>query len=162
MQMNLFSDAPTEGRHTIRLKSISAVFRTEKVAEDMPEWVTTRFTSPEQVAAMFHHLKDEAKEHFVVLHLDGKNRIMCFDRVSTGSLNQSIVHPREVYKSACLSSAAAILLLHNHPTGDTTPSQEDIAITRELREAGELLGIKVLDHIIIGDGFTSFVQRGLL
>jgi DNA repair protein RadC len=100
---------------------------------------------------------------FLALHLDGKNRIVCLDQVSVGSLNQSIVHPREVFKSACLSNAAALLLIHQHPTGDATPSQEDIAITRRLKEAGELMGIRVLDHIIVGDGeYLSFVERGLL
>lgn len=84
-------------------------------------------------------------------------------QVSEGSLNQSIVHPREVFIPAVKESAAAIILVHNHPTGDPAPSSEDIAITRRLREAGDIMGIKVLDHIIIGDGeFVSFVERGLL
>ncbi len=100
---------------------------------------------------------------FITVHLDGKNRILCMDIVSIGSLNQSIVNPREVFKTACLSSAAAILCIHNHPTGDPTPSSEDIAITRRLKEAGDILSIKVLDHIIIGDGeYLSFVERCLL
>ena len=105
----------------------------------------------------------ETKEMFVTLHLDGKNRILCMDQVSIGSLNQSIVHPREVFKTACLSNAAAIILVHQHPTGDPAPSSEDIAITRRLKEAGEIMGIKVLDHIIVGDGeYMSFVERCLL
>ena len=95
--------------------------------------------------------------------LDGKNRIICMDIVSVGSLNQSIVHPRSVFMTACLSNAAAIILVHQHPTGDPTPSSEDIAITRRLKEAGEIMGIKVLDHIVVGDGeYLSFVERGLL
>jgi DNA repair protein RadC len=85
-------------------------------------------------------------------HLDGKNRIIAMDIVSIGSLNQSIVHPREVFKTALLSSAAAIIMVHQHPTGDPSPSSEDIAITRRLKEAGEIIGVKVLDHIIVGDG----------
>ena len=85
------------------------------------------------------------------------------DLVSVGSLNQSIVHPREVFKSACLSNATALILIHQHPSGDSSPSSEEIAITRRLKEAGEILGIKVLDHIIVGDGkYQSFVERGLL
>jgi len=94
--------------------------------------------------------------------LDGKNRICCIDEASVGSLNQSIVHPREVFKTALLSSAAAIILLHNHPAGDPTLSSEDLEITRRLREAGEIIDVKVLDHIIIGDGFFSFVTQGLM
>lgn len=97
------------------------------------------------------------------MHMDGKNRICCVDCVSVGSLNQSIVHPREVFKTALVSSAAALVLVHNHPSGDASPSSEDIAITRRLKEAGELLGIKVLDHVIVGDKeYVSFVERGLL
>ena len=98
-----------------------------------------------------------------MLLLDGKNRIIRRVQVSEGSLNQSIVHPREVFSQAVKESAAAIILVHNHPTGDPTPSQEDIAITRRLKEAGEIMGIRVLDHIIIGDGeYLSFVERGVL
>ena len=99
---------------------------------------------------------------FLTMHLDGKNRIICIDLVSIGSLNQSIVHPREVFKTACLSNAAAIILVHQHPTGDPTPSSEDIAITRRMKEAGEIMGIKILDHIIVGESYMSFVEAGLL
>lgn len=81
--------------------------------------------------------------------------------VHVDSYSQSIVHPREVFKSACLSNAAAVILIHQHPTGDPTPSREDIAITNRLKEAGELMGIKVLDHIIVGEGeYHSFVENG--
>jgi DNA repair protein RadC len=123
-----------------------------------------RFTSPRQVFDYFHHeFRDSRKEYFLTLLLDGKNRIIRRVQVSEGSLNQSIVHPREVFIPAVKESAAAIILVHNHPTGDPAPSSEDIAITRRLREAGDIMGIRVLDHIIIGDGeFVSFVERGLL
>src|SRR5512133_313464 len=123
-----------------------------------------RFTSPRQVFDYFHHeFRDSRKEYFLVLLLDGKNRIIRRVQISEGSLNQSIVHPREVFSPAVKESAAAIILVHNHPTGDPSPSTEDIAITRRLREAGDIMGIKVLDHIIVGDGeFISFVERGLL
>ncbi len=123
-----------------------------------------RFTSPRQVFDYFHHeFRDSRKEYFLTLLLDGKNRIIRRVQVSQGSLNQSIVHPREVFVPAVKESAAAIILVHNHPTGDPAPSSEDIAITRRLREAGDIMGIKVLDHIIIGDGeYVSFVERGLL
>lgn len=123
-----------------------------------------RFTSPRQVFDYFHHeFRDCRKEYFLVLLLDGKNRIIRRVQVSEGSLNQSIVHPREVFIPAVKESAAALILVHNHPTGDPAPSPEDIAITRRLKEAGEIMGIKVLDHIIVGDGeFISFVERGLL
>jgi DNA repair protein RadC len=123
-----------------------------------------RFTSPQQVFDYFHHeFRDSRKEYFLVLLLDGKNRIIRRVQISEGSLNQSVVHPREVFSPAVKESAAALLLVHNHPTGDPSPSSEDIAITRRLKEAGDIMGIKVLDHIIIGDGeYLSFVERGLL
>jgi DNA repair protein RadC len=123
-----------------------------------------RFTSPRQVFDYFHHeFRDSRKEYFLTLLLDGKNRIIRRVQISEGSLNQSIVHPREVFSPAVKESAAALILVHNHPTGDPAPSSEDIAITRRLREAGDIMGIKVLDHIIVGDGeYLSFVERGLL
>jgi DNA repair protein RadC len=154
---------PVKSR-TIRLKQIRAVYETLVIKEEVDRYLQpfTRYTSPEQVFDTFSFLRIEAKEYFFAIHLDGKNRICCVDEVSVGSLNQSIVHPREVFKTALLSSAAAIILLHNHPTGDPTPSREDIEITRRLREAGEIIGVKLMDHIIIGDSFVSFVSQGLL
>ncbi len=163
MNLDLLGKPVPPATKRIVIKSIEARYRNEVVRDDAPEWVSMRFTKPEQVFEMFRDLRRETKEHFITLHLDGKNRIVCFDRVSIGSLNQAIVHSREVFKTACLSNAAAILLVHNHPTGDPAPSQEDLAITRRIKEAGEILGIKVLDHIIVGDNdFLSFVEKGLL
>ncbi|MDD2499960.1 MAG: DNA repair protein RadC [Geobacter sp.] len=123
-----------------------------------------RFTSPAQVFEFFHHeLRDNRKELFLILLLDGKNRITRKVQVSEGSLNQSIVHPREVFAPAVRESAAAVIFIHNHPSGDPSPSREDREITCRLKEAGDILGIKVLDHIIIGDGnYYSFVESGLL
>lgn len=123
-----------------------------------------RFTSPAQVFDFFHHeLRDNRKELFLILLLDGKNRITRKVQVSEGSLNQSIVHPREVFAPAVRESAAAVIFIHNHPSGDPAPSREDREITRRLKEAGEILGVRVLDHIIIGDGsYYSFVESGLL
>ena len=100
-------------------------------------------------------------EQFRILLLNTKNVIIACEEVSRGSLNSSIVHPREVFNRAIKRSAAAIILIHNHPSGDPTPSQEDINITRRLVEVGRLVGIEVLDHLIIGDGvFTSLKEKG--
>lgn len=150
---------------TLRFKIIRPVFETLTIKEHIPEYINpkTRITQPETVWEMFRFLGRESKEWFIALHVDGKNKIIAVDAVSIGSLNQSIVHPREVFKTALLSSATAIILLHNHPSGDTTPSQEDITITRRLKEASEILGVKILDHIIVSDSeFTSFVNRGII
>jgi DNA repair protein RadC len=121
-----------------------------------------KFTSPAQVFEYFHHeMRDSLKEQFLALLLDGKNRITRKVLISEGSLNQSIVHPREAFAPAVRESAAAVIFVHNHPTGDPSPSREDIEITKRLKQAGELLGIKVLDHLIIGDGsYYSFTEQG--
>jgi DNA repair protein RadC len=123
-----------------------------------------RFTAPSQIFNHFHYrFRDRRREYFIALLLDGKNRIILEEQVSEGSLNQSIVHPREVFNRAVKESAAAVILVHNHPSGDPSPSREDREISRRLKEAGEILGIRVLDHIIIGDGaYVSFVEQGLL
>jgi DNA repair protein RadC len=150
---------------SIKFKQIKAVYETLTVKEEITDYLKTgtRFSAPQQVYDTFSFLMKETKEMFLTLHLDGKNRIIAMDTVSVGSLNQSIVHPREVFKTACLSNAAALILIHQHPSGDPTPSSEDISITRRLKEAGELMGIRVLDHIIIGDGeYCSFVEKGIL
>jgi len=160
----LFGNEDSKPR-TIKFKQIKAVYETLIVREEIADYLKTgnRYTAPRQVFDTFSFLMKETKEMFMALHLDGKNRIICIDLVSIGSLNQSIVHPREVFKTACLSNAAAIILVHQHPTGDPAPSSEDIAITRRLKEAGEIMGIKILDHIIVGSGeYMSFVERGLL
>ena len=149
----------------IQLKQIKAIYEICSVNEEVTNYLKTgtRFTAPSQVYETFSFLMEETKEMFITLHLDGKNKIICMDLVSIGSLNQSIVHPRSVFQTACLSNAAALILIHQHPTGDPTPSSEDISITRRLKEAGEIMGIKVLDHIIVGDGeYLSFTERGLL
>ena len=157
-------DQPPTKLRTIRLKRIKAVYETLAIKEEANRYLQpfTRYNSPEQVFNTFGFLRHETKEYFFAIHLDGKNRICCVDEVSIGSLNQTVVHPREVFKTALLSSAAAIILLHNHPTGDPAPSREDIEITKRLREAGEIIGVKLLDHIIIGDSYVSFVSQGLL
>jgi len=125
-----------------------------------------RLTAPEQAAEAFRALLgDVDREYFVVAMLNGKNQILSLHIVSQGSLNQSIVHPRETFKAAILANAASIILMHNHPTGDLTPSAEDIAITRRLRDAGELLNIRVLDHVIVDTetgAHLSFAERGLM
>lgn len=103
------------------------------------------------------------KEHFKVILLNIKNHVISVEDISIGSLNSSIVHPREVFKPAIRRSSAAIILVHNHPSGDPTPSREDVDITRRLVEAGKILGIEVVDHIIIGNGiYISLREKGII
>lgn len=103
------------------------------------------------------------KETLKSLLLDTKNRVLAIKTVSIGDLSSSIVHPREVFKDAVVASAASLIVAHNHPSGDPTPSADDVAVTKRLMEAGEILGIDLLDHIVIGDGkFISLKERGLI
>lgn len=122
------------------------------------------FGSPKSVADIFMNiLRDEMKEHFYVLLLDTKNKIISWDEISKGDLNSSIVHPREVYKYALKFGANSIICLHNHPSGDPTPSSQDIDITKRLEEVGDLVGIRLLDHIIIGyNKYISLKEKGLM
>lgn len=117
--------------------------------------------SPEIVANLFmYELKNKLKENFYILLLNTKNGIISRELISQGTLNGSLVHPREVFKPAIKKSANSIILVHNHPSGNTKPSEDDILITNRLVKAGNILGIKVLDHLIIGDGdFFSFKER---
>lgn len=111
-----------------------------------------KITSPLDVVDFFMaDMSRLKKEHFKITMLDTKNNIIGIEEVSIGNLNSSIVHPREVFKQAIKRSSSAIILVHNHPSGDPSPSREDINITKRLVECGDLLGIRVLDHIIIGD-----------
>lgn len=111
-------------------------------------------------ASRFRHLK---KELFVALFLDAKNKLIREYKVSEGTLTNSMIHPREAFKQAIKESAASVIFVHNHPSGDPSPSQDDLAVTRRLKDVGELLGIPVLDHIIIGDGtYVSLKEKGIV
>ena len=108
-------------------------------------------------------LSELAYERFVALALSSKNHVIAVLPVSSGSLNAAIVHPRELFQRAILANSAALIVAHNHPSGDPLPSPEDIALTRKLVEAGELLDIPVLDHVILGYAkYVSFKERGLI
>ena len=100
---------------------------------------------------LWHDMRTHDKEHFVILILDTKNRVLKDKTITIGTLDSSIIHPRGVFKSAIKSNAASVIIVHNHPSGDPTPSSDDVATTKRLREAGEIVGISVLDHVIIGE-----------
>jgi DNA repair protein RadC len=117
---------------------------------------------PDDVVALIgKRLRSEAREHFLVLLLNARHECVAVETVSIGSLNASIVHPREVFRPAVLASAASIICAHNHPSGDPEPSEEDLSITRRLAQVGELLGIGLLDHVIVAKrGVVSLRERG--
>lgn len=129
-----------------------------------PKGKRVSIKSPDEVASLFiEEMRYLKKEHFKVLLLNTKNEIIMIENISIGSLNSSVVHPREVFCTAIKKSACSMIAVHNHPSGNPTPSQTDIDVTRRLVEAGDLLGIKVLDHLIIGDGtYVSLKEKMLL
>jgi DNA repair protein RadC len=120
--------------------------------------------SPGDVADLvMEEMRGLDREHFRIMHLSTRNNVLGISPVSVGSLNSSIVHPRECFKEAIRRNANTIILLHNHPSGDPTPSKEDMDITRRLAEGGKILGIDVLDHVIIGDKrYVSLKEQGVI
>jgi DNA repair protein RadC len=145
----------------IQLKACFELAKRMELASDVEDFT---ITSPQSVVkAVRARIKDKAKEHFMLIILNTRNKVTSINNVSVGTLNASLVHPREVFRDAIRQSASSVVLAHNHPSGDETPSEEDLKITKRLVEAGKIIGIEVLDHIIIGkDGFCSFKEKGLI
>lgn len=143
---------------------IAAVFELARRLETFVEEPKRKICSPKDVyVLMYPKMREQKKEKFITLYLDTKNQILKEEVVSIGSLNASIVHPREVFKAALLESSASVIMVHNHPSGDPSPSREDIMVTEKMVEGGKLLGIDVLDHIIIGDGrYVSLKDEGFV
>jgi len=133
------------------LKILSFIELSKRYSRLIKNGYSKKINSAEDVFNMFHdRLVNEKKEHFIVLMLDIKNQIIKEETISIGTLGNSLIHPREVFKSAIKNSAYSIILVHNHPSGDCNPSKEDVDITERLIEVGKMVDIKVLDHIIIG------------
>ena len=136
-----------------KASQIAACFEIARRLESFNEEVKPKVNSPEDVyRRIYPRMREQKKENFIELCLDTKNQIIREEIISIGSLNANVVHPREVFKTALAVSAAHIIVAHNHPSGDPTPSSEDIEVTKKLIEAGKIIGVDVLDHVIIGDG----------
>lgn len=128
-----------------------------------PEEGAGPIRSPRDACRAVSHIRAEDKEHFIALYLNARNTVIGEEAISVGSLNANIVHPREVFRPAITRAAAAIVLAHNHPSGDVTPSQEDLNLTARLVEAGRLLGIEILDHLIVSESrFLSLRSESYL
>lgn len=127
-------------------------------------YLNRKIQSPDDAVTLFRQfIGDCDRESFCILCLNTKNEPTALHRVSTGTLNASLVHPRETYKLAILANSASIIAAHNHPSGEPTPSPEDVELTERLRDSGTLLGIELLDHIILGDGkHASMKELGLM
>jgi len=119
--------------------------------------------SPEEVVKEVEHIKENKKENFICLYLDARNKLIYKETVSIGTLNANLVHPREVFEPAIRHLAAQIIAIHNHPSGDPEPSEDDLEITKRLMESGKILGIELIDHLIITkERFFSFKEKGLI
>lgn len=142
---------------------LEATFQLFSKLKNTPKKSSERLNSPGDVVKELAFIVNEEQEHLVVLLLGTKNNIKKTVVVSKGTINNSIVHPREVFKLAIRESAYAIIIGHNHPTGDPTPSPEDIEVTRKLSEVGKTIGIELLDHIIVGSkGYKSLKEMGVI
>ena len=147
-----------------RAVAIVAAFELARRLQSTPEIAELIVRTPADVAGKFiPMLRDLKQEVFIVVLLNSANKIIKEVTITRGLLNSSLTHPREVFRHAIIEHAASIILMHNHPSGNLEPSQEDIAITKQLVEASAIVGIPVHDHLIIaGGGFTSFAERGLM
>lgn len=151
-----------EGIGKVKATEILALVElSRRIEENVPLVDVLNCTSPEVIIRYFHHLfKEKKQEEFYVLYLDNKKNYLEKKRLFIGSINYSIAHPREIFKNAYLLSASFIICLHNHPSGDPTPSKEDIQITKNINEIGALHAIFLIDHIIIGrDCYYSFHEN---
>ncbi len=145
-----------------RAGALVAAFELGRRAQESPA-AGSPIRGPEDVLRHVRDLRRARREHFVVLLLNARHELQCREVVSIGSLNASIVHPREVFLPAIMHSAASVVLVHNHPSGDPEPSEEDISISRRLVQVGDLVGIGVLDHVIVASrGLVSLRSRQLL
>ncbi|MFZ2188215.1 MAG: DNA repair protein RadC [Candidatus Moraniibacteriota bacterium] len=140
-----------------------AAFELTKRALEVEDNNLPTIISAKDAVAQLQELRNVKKEHFVVLYFNARNQLIHKETVSIGTLNASLIHPREVFKSAIDQLAASVILAHNHPSGSAEPSEDDLEVTRRLKEAGKILGIEVLDHIIVTkNGFASFQEKGLM
>lgn len=147
-----------------RAASVAAALELGRRAAAEPARAERRIRAPRDVHRRLGPvLRDRTQEEFWALYLDTQNRVLAERRLTVGLLNTSLVHPREVFAPALAASAASVLLAHNHPSGDPEPSREDVEVTRQLVASGELLGIPVRDHVVLGDGrWVSLMERGVL
>jgi len=155
----------TSGIGKDKAATLMAAFEISRRIQSQQKWFSNKkITSPQEIAEIFIPLlRDELKEKFIIVCLNSANKIIKHEVISIGNLNSSVVHPREIFKAAIEQSSASIILIHNHPSGNPEPSNEDISITKQIVDAGKILDIPIFDHIIIaGNTFTSFVEKRLI
>jgi DNA repair protein RadC len=151
-------------KYKTKLTENKRVTLEKEVSNNIPE-LSYIVRCPEDVTNVgktFMRIHEEPEEHMYMICMNTKNRIIGVFEVSHGNVNSSIVGIREIFQKALLANAVSIILMHNHPSGDCTPSREDVDVTKKLVEAGKLIGISVLDHIIVGDNYSSLKDKGYI
>lgn len=149
-------------KYKTRLTENKRVTLEKEVSTNCPE-LSYAIKSPDDAVSVgrgFMRIHEEPEEYMYMICMNTKNKIIGVFEISHGSVNSSIVTPREVFQKALLANAVSIIVMHNHPSGDCTPSREDIEVTKRLVEAGKIVGIEVLDHIIVGDLYSSLKEKG--
>jgi DNA repair protein RadC len=142
-------------RYELRIVKVKGVYESE------PDF--GKVSMPVHILPYLDTIKNAEQEHFVAISLDGAGNVITSRVITIGLLNHSLVHPRETFRGAIIDNAASIIIAHNHPSGSLEPSSQDISITTQLKEAGQIIGIQVIDHIIVSkNGFLSFRERGLI
>lgn len=177
VSQDILKKFPTKKILTLDLKSLSeikgigagkaclllAAFELTKRALEVEDNNLPTITSAKDAVAQLQELRNAKKEHFVVLYLNARNQLIHKETISVGTLNASLIHPREVFKPAVDHLAASVIVAHNHPSGDCEPSDDDIEVTKRLKEVGKVLGIELVDHVIMTkNGFSSLKEKNLL
>ena len=163
VRMSLEDLVAIKGIGSAKASVLVAAFELARRAFEKDVGIAPTIGAPRDVLPIIADIKDHRKEHFVALFLNGRNQVIQREDVSVGSQSQTLVHPREVFAPAVGSAAAAVILAHNHPSGEVNPSQNDLALTKRMVQAGEIMGIEVLDHVIISSrAFLSLKEMGML
>lgn len=153
-----------KGIKNAKAAQIIAIFEIAKRISEDKEPFKLKFGNSKDVSDyLMPKMKDLKKEHLIGLYLDTRNQLIKEETISIGTLNSSLIHPREIFRSAVTEACASIILVHNHPSGDPAPSKDDISVTKKIVKASEVMGIELTDHIIIGnDKYVSFKEDGII
>ena len=163
LQMTYQDLVKIDGIDSAKATTLLAAFELAKRALEVDDSNLPVISTPKDVVAQLTELRHNKREHFVVLYLNARNQLVHKETISMGTLNANLVHPREVFEPALKHSAAGIMVAHNHPSGDPKPSEDDLEITKRLAEAGKMMGVELLDHVIIATNkHFSFKEAKLL
>ncbi len=163
LQMTYADLSKISGIDSAKATTLLAAFELSKRALEVNDTNLPVISDAKDAVAQLSDMRDLKKEHFVVLYLNAKNQMVHKETISMGTLNENLVHPREVFEPALKYSAAQIIVAHNHPSGDPKPSEDDLELTKRLTEAGKMMGIEVMDHVIVSkNSYFSFKEEKIL